>query len=42
MVLEIQMTSMTDPDFLEEKFCPKNWENGPKKGFFEFTEKFGH
>ena len=21
---------------------PPNWENGPKTGFFEFTENFGH
>ena len=23
-------------------FCPKNWGNGSKIGFFEFKEKFGH
>ena len=33
---------MTELDFLEKKLGPKNWENGPKTGFFEFTEKFGH
>ena len=22
---------MTEPDFLEEKFPPENWENGPKQ-----------
>ena len=25
-----------------EHFAKKNWENGPKIGFFEFIEKFGH
>ena len=28
--------------FWENYFCPKNWGNGPKVGFFEFKEKFGH
>ena len=33
---------MKGPDFLEKKFCPQNWENGPKTDFFEFIEKSGH
>ena len=28
--------------FLKKSFCPKNGENGPKTGFFEFIGKFGH
>ena len=40
MVLENHMKlCMTELDFPETIFCPKNWENGPKTGFFE---KFGH
>ena len=35
-----------EPDFLEKKFLPPKlgkWnKNGPKTGFFEFTEKFSH
>ena len=23
---------VTEPDFLENYFCPQNWENGPKMG----------
>ena len=26
----------------EKNFCPKNWENEPKTGFFEYIEKFCH
>ena len=38
MVLETYMKlCVTEPDF-----CPKNWENGPETGFFEFIQKFGH
>ena len=37
---------VTESDFLEKKFLPKNlgkWtKNGPKTGFFESTERFGH
>ena len=33
---------LTEPDILEISFCTKNWENGPKKRFFEFIEKFGY
>ena len=37
---------LTESDFLKKKKkkkkCTKNGENGPKKGFFEFIEKFGH
>ena len=28
--------------FLKKSFCPKNGENGPKTGFFEFIGKFSH
>ena len=28
--------------FRKTFFCPKNWEDVPKIGFFEFKEKFGH
>ena len=28
--------------FCENCFWHKNWENGPKTGFVEFIEKFGH
>ena len=28
--------------FEKNFFAPKNGENGPKIGFFEFIEKFGH
>ena len=28
--------------FWKNFFCPKNLGNGPKIGFFEFKEKFGH
>ena len=33
---------VTEPNILEISFCTKNWENGPKKRFFEFIEKFGY
>ena len=37
---------VTDLDFLEKIFLPKNLEKwtktGPKTRFFEFIEKFGH
>ena len=43
MVLETYMKMcVTEPDFLPKKIFPKNWENGPKTGFFEFIEQFGH
>ena len=34
MVLETHIKlCVTEPDFPEEKkFCPQNWENGPKMG----------
>ena len=33
MVLEIHMKlCLTEPDFPEKSFCPKNWENSPKIG----------
>ena len=28
--------------FFEKKLCPKNGENGPKIGFFEFIGEFSH
>ena len=28
--------------FLKKSFCPQNWENGPKSGFFEFIGKISH
>ena len=28
--------------FLKKSFCPKNGENGPRTGFFEFIGKFSH
>ena len=28
--------------FREKIFCPKNWENGAKTGFFQFIGKFCH
>ena len=40
MVLEIHLTLCMI--FLEIFFWHKNWENGPKIGFFEFIEKYGH
>ena len=44
MVLETHMKlCATEPDFQEKRFCPKNWENGPKMGqnqSFKFIEKF--
>ena len=33
---------VTELDFPENFFYPKNWENGPKTWFFQFIEKFGH
>ena len=37
---------VTEPDFPEKFFCPKNCENGTKMGqkqdFFEYIEKFCH
>ena len=31
MVLETRMKLwLTEPDFMENFFCPKIWENGPK------------
>ena len=47
MVLETHVKlSVTEPDFLEKIFVPKHlgkWtKNGPKTGFFEFIERFGH
>ena len=42
MVLEtIIMLWVTELDFLDKLFCPENWGNEPKIGFFEFKEKFG-
>ena len=47
MVLEIHMKlCVTEPDF-PEKFVlspklGKGTKKGPKTGFFEFIEKFGH
>ena len=33
MVLEIHMKlCVTEQDFPEKNFCPKNWGNGPKMG----------
>ena len=33
MVLETYIKlCMTEPDFLEKKFSPKNWESGPEMG----------
>ena len=35
MLLETYMKlGMTEPDFQGKIFCPQNWENGPKTGFF--------
>ena len=37
--------SVTEPDFLGKKFCPKIGkmdQKWAKKCFFEFIEKFGH
>ena len=43
MVLETHMKlCVTDPGFPEKKFCPQNWENGTKTGFFGFIEKICH
>ena len=47
MVLEPHMKlRVIEPDFLGKKFLPPKlgkWnKNGPKTGFFEFTEKFSH
>ena len=44
MVLETRMKlCMTEPDFPEKYFCPKNYENGPKmdqeQGFLNFLKK---
>ena len=46
-MLEIHMKLwVTEPDFPEKFFLPTKLEkwtkNGPKTGFFEFIEKFGH
>ena len=30
---------VTEPNFLEKLFYPKNWGNGPEIGCFEFKEK---
>ena len=30
------------PYFWKKSFCPQNWENGPKSGFFEFIGKISH
>ena len=47
MVLETYLKlRVTQLDFLEKNFLPqelKKWtKNGPKTGFFECFEKFGH
>ena len=43
MVLEAHvLLCVTESDLLKNFFCPKNGENGPKIGFFGFTEKFSH
>ena len=47
MVLETHMKMcVTEPDFLETFLLPPKlgkWTmNGPKTGFFELIEKFGH
>ena len=47
MMLETYMKlCMTELDFLEKNLLLSdlvNWfKNGPKTGFFEFIEKFGH
>ena len=44
MVLEALIKlSVTEPDVLEKTFfAPKFGGKGPKTGFFEFNEKFGH
>ena len=40
MLLETHMKlCITEPDFRGNFFCPKNGENGPKTGFFEFIGK---
>ena len=37
MILETHMKlCVTEPDFLENFFCPKNWENGPKMEYIEY------
>ena len=37
MMLETHMKlCMAEPDFLENFFCPKNWENGPKMEHIEY------
>ena len=42
MVLETHIKFCVTDRFSRKKFfCPKNWENGPKAGFFEFIENFG-
>ena len=33
---------VTGSEFLQKKFLHQNWGKGPKIGFFEFAEKFGH
>ena len=36
---------VTEQDFSEKNFLPKNWENGPKMGqkqVLQFIRKFGH
>ena len=43
MVLETHMKlCVTEPDFPGKCFCPRNGENGPETGFFEFIGKLSH
>ena len=43
MVLETDLKLyVVEPVFLKKYFCSENWENGPKAGFFDFIETFGH
>ena len=36
MLGNIMKLCVTEPDFLEKRFCPKNWENGSKIEFLKF------
>ena len=43
MVLKVVINlCMTEPEFLGKLFFPKKLGKGPKTGFSEFKEKFGH